>query len=264
MIAWATWLVCGAYAEDSEFAGTVAPPEEQKTELTAELGGTLATGNSNYYAVNGGMALKHTAGKNQLTVGAGLNLGAARAVIDTDGDGVPEGIADQYTENARRLFADARYDRFLSDKDSLYALAGAFHDRFAGFDLRAHEQLGYSRRLVKDDDTELRVEIGADWAQEDYVTDVDPNYANVIAARLLVGVSHKFSEQVAFSDTAEIYENVINVDDVRILNNATLTSALSGKLSLKLTHALIFDNVPVEGFRPLDQTTMVTLVATLL
>jgi putative salt-induced outer membrane protein YdiY len=143
-------------------------------------------------------------------------------------------------------------------------LAGAFHDPFAGFDLRAHEQVGYSRHLVNNDRTEVRAEIGADWAQENYVDEVDPNYANVLAVRVLLGVTHEFSDSVTLSDTAEVYENVIVVDDVRILNTATLTSALSGKLSVKLTHTLIFDNVPVAGFRPLDQTTMITLVASLL
>jgi hypothetical protein len=264
-------LSAPARADDSTFAGAVLPPEapeEEKpkpeTKLTAELGGTLATGNSNYYAINGGLNGTHQANRNKIALAAGVNLGAARAIVDVDEDGVPEDIEDEFTENARRLSVDGRYDRFLSDKDSLYVLAGAFHDRFAGFDLRAHEQIGYSRHLVKSARTELRAEIGADWAQENYVDEVEPNYRNVVAVRVLLGLSHKFSDSVSLSDTVEVYENVINVDDVRILNGATLTSALSGKLSVKLTHALIFDNVPVEGFRPLDQTTMITLVASLL
>ena len=65
-------------------------------------------------------------------------------------------------------------------------------------------------------------------------------------------------------DTAEIYENVVDPADLRVLNTAFLTSKISDKLSLKLSHTLTFDNVPVEGFRPLDQVTMLTLVATLL
>lgn len=258
-------LVASAQAEDSTFAGTAAPPEAtSETKLTAELGGALATGNTNYYAVNGALNGSHHAGKNRVTLLAGVNLGAARAIIDVDEDGVPEGIADEFTENARRMYADARYDRFLSDKDSVYVLAGAFHDRFAGFDLRAHEQIGYSRFLVRNAETEIRVELGADWAQEDYVSDVEPAYQNIVAARILFGLSQKFGDQVTLTDQLEVYENVLDFEDVRILNAATLTSALSGKLSIKLTHALIFDNVPVEGFRPLDQTTMITLVASLL
>lgn len=264
------WALSGtAAAEDSTFAGTTAPPAEapekkSETHLTGELGGTFATGNSNFYAVNGSLTGSHQVKHDKVSLTAGLNLGAARAVLDANADGVPEGFSDAYTENARRLWADARYDRFLSDKDSLYVLAGAFHDKFAGYDIRAHEQIGYSRLLVKTESTELKAELGADWAQEDYFERPDPNYQNVIAARVLAGLTHAFNKSVSFSDTVEVYENIVQVDDVRLLNNAALTSALSGKLSIKFTHSLIFDNVPVEGFRSLDQTTMVTLVVSLL
>ncbi len=73
-----------------------------------------------------------------------------------------------------------------------------------------------------------------------------------------------FDERLVLSDVVEVYESVLDFADLRILNTAALTSTLSGKLSLKLSHSLIFDNVPVEGFEPLDQTSMVTLVASLL
>lgn len=261
------WIGSGsAFAEDSTFAGAAAPPAEPKAEthVTGELGGTWATGNSNYYAVNGAINASHQVKKDKLSFTAGMNLGAARAVLDENLDGIPEGFAPKYTENARKLFVDGRYDRFLSEKDSLYVLAGAFHDKFAGYDLRAHEQVGYSRLLVKNESTELKTELGVDLAEEDYFENPDPNYQTVLAARVLAGLSHKFNESVSLSDTVEVYENFLDFEDVRILNTAALTSALTGKLSVKLSHALIFDNVPVEGFRSLDQTTMVTLVVTLL
>ncbi len=256
-----------ALAEDSTFAGATTGETKEKPEshVTGELGGAVASGNSNYYTVNGLLNASHQFSKNKLSLIGGVNLGGAEVLEDLDGDGVGETPSDGYVENVRRFYADGRYDRFLSDKDSLYVLAGAFHDRFAGYDLRSHEQIGYSRRLVKNEKTEIRAEIGADWAQENYYGDaLDPDYQDIIAARILLGLAHAFNENVGFSDTFEIYENVIDTDDVRILNTAAFTSSLTGKLSIKVSHALIFDNVPVEGLEPLDQTTMVTLVVTLL
>lgn len=280
------WLVfCGlsAFAEDSAFTPTKAPeavPEVPETHLTAELGGTIASGNSNFYTVNGLVNVSHKAAKNQVSFLAGLNIGGAKpvALVSTTTGGAtvttPPPEDATYIENVRRFYGEGRYDRFLTNDDSLYVLAGAFHDRYAGYDLRAHEQIGYSRLLVHSLRTELRSELGADWAQEDYVAGTEPNYQNVVAARILVGFAHKFGkpgtepgtfdERVVISDVVEIYESVLDFEDVRMLNTAALTSTLSGKLSLKLSHSLIFDNVPVEGFEPLDQTTMVTLVASLL
>lgn len=274
-MSWLLFLSRAALAEDSTFVGAQAPPaeapEKAETHLTAELGGSIASGNSNFYTANGLLNASHKVKKNQVSVVAGLNVGGAKplpVVSTTTGGGTvttPPAEPDKYVENVRRLYTDARYDRFLSDKDSLYALGGAFHDKYAGYDIRAHEQIGYSRLLLKNDKSEIKSEIGADWAQEDYFgDDVDPGYQNIIAARLLLGASHTFNDKVALTETFEAYENVIDLADLRILNTAAVTSSLSGKLSLKVSHSLIFDNVPVEGFESLDQTTMLTLVASLL
>jgi putative salt-induced outer membrane protein YdiY len=267
-----------ARAEDPTFSTAQAEQAEKpETHVTGELGGTCSTGNTNLYAVNGLVNASRKWDRNKLSLVAGVNLGAAIADADANGT-IDDAERDAgFVRNAEKLYADARYDRFLSDNDSLYALGGALRDVFAGYALRSHEQLGYSRLLVKDDHSEFKVELGADWAQENYVpVDVvdpvtlevtattDPPTQQIVAAHLLLAASHDFNEAVGVADTLEAYENVIDPSDLRLLNAASLTAALSGKFSVKLSHNLAYDHVPVEGYRPLDQTTMVTLVASLL
>ncbi len=256
-----------ALAEDSEFVGTddaTDAIEKPETKVTAEFGGSVATGNVVYYTVNGGLVASHKWQQNKLSTALGANIG--KAVADANGDGRLDDTErdDGLAENARRYFIEGRYDRFVGKKDSLYVLAGAFVDPFAGYDLRSHEQLGYSRVLVDTEETDLVVEIGFDYAQENYVDGVDPGRADIFAARVMGSFTHKFNEAVAIGDTLEVYENVVDPADLRLLNAAFVTSKLSDKLSLKLSHTLTFDNVPVDGFETLDQTTMITLVATLL
>ena len=238
--------------------------EEPEAKLTAEAGGALTTGNSEVYTLNAGINSSYRWQASKLALTGGAVVGSSR--VDADGDGTLSDAERSVpmAPNARRLFADGRYDLFLSGRDSLYVLAGAFHDPFAGFESRTRQQVGYSRAIVKNDNTTLVGELGVDFAQENYVADVDPNYQSVLAARGMIGLSHKFSDSVGFEDTFEIYENVIEPVDLRILNSASLVSALSGKLSLKLSHNLIFDNQPVTGFRKLDQSMQVTLVASIL
>lgn len=262
------------FAADTDFSETKkdgAAVEEPEARLTAELGGALTTGNSEFYTLTGGVNGSYRWQRSQLAIKGGAIVGSSR--IDGDGDGtLSEAEREEpMAPNARRLYADGRYDLFLSANDSLYLLAGAYTDRFAGFDLRTHEQIGYSRLLVKNDSTSLVGELGFDVAQENYIEGVEPNTANIFAARGMLAFTHKFSESVGIEDTFEIYENVVDPADLRILNSASLVSALSSKLSLKLSHNLIFDNRPVgfddeatATFRKLDQTMQVTLVASIL
>ena len=150
--------------------------------------------------------------------------------------------------------------------------AGGLHDPFAGYDARVHEQLGYARALVKSEHSHLGVEIGFDWAEEFFVDpqtsgndllESSTTYENVLAGRVGVSLSHDFNENVSVSDEANTYVNVISPADVRVLNTASISSKLSDVFSLKLSNQLTFDNVPVEGFRKLDETTLVTFVASI-
>lgn len=264
----ALMLLAGlAQAADPTFEGTKKEAEVvEKAEyhLAAEFGGALTTGNSEFYTLSAGLNGAYKRGRHQIKLVGGAVAGSSR--VDGDGDGTLSDAEKSVpmSPNAGRVYGDLRYDLFLSDKDSLYVLFGAFHDKFAGFDYRLHEQLGYSRHLVKTDKTSLIAELGVDFAQENYVAGVDPNSQLILAARGMVGFSYKFNDSVGLSNTLEAYENVLTPADLRVLNTASLVAALGSKFSIKLSHGLIFDNVPVEGYRKLDQTMMVTLVASVL
>ena len=257
-----------ASAQDAEFAETVKKAEEAKkpeTSMSAELGGALAAGNTAAYNISAGVGGSHKWSANKFTFGIGGMYG--QSVADGDGDGVlsnPERDVG-YVTNQQQGTADVRYDRFFGEKNSLYFLAGALIDPFAGFASRTHEQIGYSRLIVKTDETTLVGEIGFDWAQENYVAGVDPGYKDVFAARGMVGFKHTFNESVSFQDTFEVYPNVIELDDVRILNTASLSAKLSDKLGFKTTYNLRFDNVPVTpAYRKTDHALTASLVVTLL
>lgn len=246
---------------DKEFEGA----STTESTLSAEFGASLTTGNTDFWTVQSTLAGTHRVGANRVGLSAGTLWG--RAVTDADGDGTlsKDEIEAGRVDNARKVFGDARYDRYLGEqKNSLYVLGGALHDPFSGYDLRTHEQLGYSRRLVATDTTELVAELGVDYAQENYVDDVDPNAANILAGRAMLGLSHQMNETVGFTDSVEVYENLRDFEDARVLNVAALNVGLNEKLALKVSHQLTWDNVPVDGFQKLDQTAMMTVVASIL
>jgi putative salt-induced outer membrane protein YdiY len=277
-----------ALAEEPTF-DTVKPVEAAVapvTRLTANIGGNLTTGNSEAVSVNGGVEGSHHWGRNELSLAGGITLGFG--AIDENADGFLAeaerclGVeGKECASTAERVALDLRYDRFLSDKDSLYVLVGAFHDPFAGFELRSHAQLGYARVLVATAATGLSVELGADVANEDYVEGVTPASAKLIAAQASMKLTHNFNESVSFSDTLTAYEPVLTqpegsefspyFTDLRIANTATLSAKLSDRFSVSVSDTLAWRNEPVsapEGVSEkranVDNTLMVALVASIL
>lgn len=266
---------CPAQDDLAEFTKAEKGAEGAKkpeADLSAELGGALVTGNAIYYAVNSSTVFSYKWSKNKLRGDARANYSAGKA--DADGDGTlneaERAVAD--VELARKFSSDWRYDRYLTEKDALYLWVGGLHDPFSGYKARVHEQFGYARDLVGNDTTKLSTEVGFDWAHEFFTgpqatgtdfLETSDTYENVLAGRVGAAFSHAFNKNVSFTDTADIYVNVMNPEDTRVLNQAALNTKLSNVFSLKLSHALIFDNVPVEGFQALDQTSMVTLVASI-
>lgn len=264
---WIALLSLITFAQDDALSTTVKEAEEveqPESSMSALIGGALASGNTQAYNASLGFNASHKWDKNRLSGQAGALYG--QSVADGDGDGILSQDERNvgYVTNQQQATVDGRYDRFLSEKDSLYFLAGLLVDPFAGFATRSHEQIGYSRIFVKTDETNLVGEVGFDWAQENYVAGTDPGYNDVFAARLMVGFKHVFNEAVSFENTAEVYPNVLVLEDVRVINSAALGAKLSDKLGFKTGYNLRFDNQPVEGFRKADHALTASLVISIL
>jgi putative salt-induced outer membrane protein YdiY len=260
-------LAATALAEDPVFTGTqktMEGAEKPEAHLGAELGGSASSGNTSFYTVstaaNG--SYKWTQNKVGFTL-AGV-YGRGRVDADASGSLSPAERAADPVAIAGRAALDVRYDRFFAEVNSVYALAGGLIDPYAGYDLRTHEQLGYSRTFVKTEDVDFVGELGFDYAQENYVDGVSPNYADIYAAREMLAVTAQLNENLGVSEQVEVYENLLDLNDIRLLNTAAILVKATKVLNLKLGHTLIYDNVPVEGFGPLDSTITATLVASIL
>jgi len=259
-------LAALALAEDSTFEGARATPSRagREAHASAEMGAMLAFGNTESMTLTGQGTLSYRWGQDQLSGSFGVNWGQSRQDADADGKLSDAERAAPYVQTAEREQATVRYDRFLGKKDSIYALAGGFSDTFAGYDWRVNGQVGESHLFVSTQATTLRAELGLDVARENFVEGVDPGAQTVLSGRALVGVRHQFNGHVVLENNLELYESLLAVSDVRVNNIAAVTASLDKRVALKLSHQLAFDNVPVEGYQPLDHTTLATVVFTVL
>ncbi|MCP4809480.1 MAG: DUF481 domain-containing protein [Proteobacteria bacterium] len=267
-------LVGLAQADDTVFVEPASPPEEPvehaEKDLAAELGGAWSAGNTDSRTLTASLDGAVRWNRNQVSTHGALTVGSTR--LDADGDGVlsPDEREEKRVQTARQGDAKLRYDRFLSDRNSLYVLGGAFTDPYAGYDARYNGQTGYSHLLMYAEDAEeepvtsLSAEVGFDAAAEDYAEGVVPNRGMKYSARGSVAYVRALSKSVDVGSDVEVFVNVIDPKDTRLISDTALTNALTETMSLKLTYKLTYDTDPVAGYVPADHTGLVSIVATVL
>lgn len=281
-------LSLAAFAEESTFAGAQDPIEVKKSEthLTANLGGNLAVGNSESFSLGAGLTFTNKWKSNQIGVlgAAALGYGA----VDANADGFLSsaerclGVKSNPCQPTTEMFAlEGRYDRFFSERSSLYLLVGGLHDKFAGFQLRSHVQVGYAFHILNTERDNLKTEIGVDFANEAYVDGVVPASTKLLAAQVAAVYSHSFSENVGFTNSLTTYEPMLTqpegspfapyFTDLRITKVASINAKLSNKFSITFADTLAWRLEPVaapvgvsEKRSPVDNSLTVALVASIL
>ncbi len=279
-----------AFAEDPTFVGAAAPaaaePPAPETHVKASAGGTFSSGNSESVTFNAALDATHKWSSNQFGIVGAAAVGFGATDANADGFLASSerclGLANKECDStAERYSLDARYDRFVSDKSSIYLLAGGFHDKFAGFALRSHVQLGYANHVVDTEDTHLKLEAGVDFANEAYIAGVTPASARLLGVQVGLGFDHAFNESVGFSDALTVYEPLVtqpdgsafapHFTDVRVGNVAAISAKMTDRLSISVSDTLACRNEPIaapdgitESRAPFDNTLAVALVASLL
>ncbi len=260
-----------AYAQDPKFE--YGKKEDVKTvewKAAAQAGFILTTGNSNTTTLSAGAVASRKAGDNKLSVEFNAAYGKSdiRIAVDGNGDGlVGENeidTVDQVTTNAYLL--KGRYDRFLTERDSLYVTARIGADKIAGKSLIAGGQVGYSRLLLKSSKHELAAEAGYDFSYERFeADDVDP--LSIHSVRLFVGYVGTLTPDTALTGSAELLTNLneeadaphdadgdgnagddpIGVDpfaDNRLIAKAAITTKLTADISFRFGFTMKVDSAP--------------------
>src|SRR5262249_22718832 len=145
-----------AFADDPKFVyGDVKDVKDVKKvewSASAEAGLVLTTGNSETTTATGGIKAARKSGDNKLSLEASAAYAKSGlwVIKDKNGNGMIDDsseITTVETVTAETLAGKLRYDRFLTDFNSLYAALLAARDVPAGKESVFGGQLGYSRRL---------------------------------------------------------------------------------------------------------------------
>lgn len=281
-------IAAPAHAENPTFAmGKHDDVKDVKAvEWTAkgEAGLVATTGNSQTTTITAGATVIRKDADNKFEgVLAGTFARATTFVAaDLNGDGVigADELSQSTATSAENAAVKLRYDRYLTELNSLYVAALGAIDRPAGKDFAGGGQIGYSRSLYKTEAHQALAELGYDVS---YVRLTDDGSTTIHSLRAFVGYKGKLREETSLEASAETLLNGNTVEfgdreakpfhDVRANGTVAVTTSLSSKLSLSASFSVKFDNFPAPlakigdlpfapGFEPLaDRTDTITKVS---
>ena len=204
-----------AYADDPKFeygkADDVKDVKGVEWNATAEAGVVFTTGNSETTTATGGIKASRKTGQNKLALegSAAYAKSGLRVISDQNGNGTIDNaseIQDVQTVTAETLASKLRYDRFLTDLNSLFIAALASRDTPAGKQLVFGGQLGYSRSLYKTKTALTLGEFGYDYS---YVELVAPAPAlSIHSARMFIGHHAAMTEGADLDASLEVLTNL--------------------------------------------------------
>ena len=235
---------------------------------TVSAGGQLSSGNSKLVAGTANAIYAIRRGQNAFGASLIANYGES-AVRPND--------TILTTEN---LQAKVRYDRFLTDRTSVFGLVTGRHDYFQGLDFRLNLDPGVKYIFVKTEHTAFWGEAGYDFQQ-----DVRNNTARHIPAvvdattgatttpaysleryhpdhssRLYAGWHHDFNERVNFTTGLEYLQSLEASYRNRLNYDILLAAGVGGGFSAGVGFSLRYDHSPIPGKVDLDTITTFSLI----
>ncbi len=261
-LALATALLCSAQAHaDPKFeygkAEEVAKVKGIEYSASAEGGIVFTTGNSETTTATAGFKVARKKAQNKIAAEGTLTYAKAgvRVLSDQNGNGTIDSRSEIRTEKqvtAESMAAKLRYDRFLTEFNSLFLAGIVSRDVPGGKELVLAAQVGYSRRIYKSTTAEAVAEIGLDYANENLTAGESIRF---LSGRAFVGYKAEMTPGTAFEMSGELLTNLTeetlatNPDggigkDTRFNFKASISSKLSKSLAFQSSLEAKYDNRP--------------------
>ena len=244
-------------------AAPPAPAPAVEWKVQSKGGFLMSSGNSQATNVVFGVNGSRKEGNNKLELEAGMAYGRSKNLVATTDDaGVITSLNRQEVTSTNNWATKARYDRFLSENNVVYASTQWAGDKIAGKTLYGGGQVGYSRQLRKDKWNLVLAELGYDFSYERYVQQTDKTIdpVTIHSARMLVGETLSLTRETGLTASVEALlnlnheTNALNVNtglpgvgafhDTRINGKVGISTNLFKKLALGLTFTVRYDQNP--------------------
>jgi len=254
------------YASTSDYNDVGAVPANESkdaTSLSIAAGAMGAAGNSNIFAVTAASRFRVRRSYSQLSLGIIGNY--------AQGSSNP---AETSRTTVKNILGKARYDRFLGKGFAGFLALSGRNDRFQGLVLRTNLDSGFSYYFVDNQKQLLWTDIGYDYQYDLRRSDtlarlasegiVENKAAGRHGSRLSLGYDIKVNEKVYLAVGIEYLQSLEDSKHWQLNSDFSVTSALSGSLSLALTLGSRYDNAPLPTIRAADSMMAANLIYQLL
>jgi putative salt-induced outer membrane protein YdiY len=163
----------------------------------------------------------------------------------------PGEVSEQSATSAENVAAKLRYDRYLTDLNSLYIAALGLVDKPAGKAFQGGGQIGYSRSLYKTERAEATAELGYDLS---YLKVANDGSTTIHSARVYVGYKGKVATDSVLEASLESLFNLNKVtiaareasafEATRLNGVVGLTTNLTKTMSFSVSFTARYDNFP--------------------
>lgn len=148
--------------------------------------------------------------------------------------------------------------RELTKTIEAFAGAAYYRNTFSGIDRRLEFDAGAGYKLLDGPAVFLRPDLSFGYQTETQTAGVHQSFPMGRAGLKFVW---KFAKGAEFANEFSYTDNLSTTDDWIIKNAASISASLTSVFALKFGWAIIYDNVPVPGFRKRDSATSAALVA---
>ena len=237
--------------------------DKDATEAKVQAGLLIATGNSRSLAVTGSTSMRLRRAMNEFSAAAAINYARSAAT--------PEDSMQTTMENYQ---GKLRYDRFVSERLSLFLSVSGRRDRFQGLAIRMNIDPGLAFYFIDEEKQRFWGELGYDFQydvrRDDFIAAARINDSILLgktkgrhSARGFLGYHTNVNEHVTFDTGAEILLGLPETENWRLNWANSLTAALNERFSLGASFNLRYDNNPLPGVKKLDTLTALNLICTL-
>lgn len=195
-------------------------------DVSAELGFTLTSGNSDTLLLTGRLV-----GKREWTKSR-VELGIAGAYGE-----------DTSVANVQTVRGWGQYDRDITERWYWLGRVDALHDGIADINYRVTLGPGIGYFFIRKELTQLSAEAGVSYVFEEK----GGSQSGYFAARIAEGFEHSFNDRVKLVQVFEIFPQVDNVENWFMNFAIGIETSLSQKLSLTATFFDTYNNIPASG-----------------